>query len=59
MFDMMYEAHQVSPLFMFFYIMIWLNMAIYIINKIALAQVEDGYLHQMHKHENDWLTKSI
>ena len=44
MFDAMFEAHQVSPAFMLFYILIWLNLAIYIINKLALAMVEDGYL---------------
>ena len=59
MFDVMYEAHQVSPVFMIFYILVWLNLAIYIINKIALAMVEDGYLTQRHTKEQDWLTKNI
>lgn len=48
-----------SPAFMFFYIMVWLNLAIYIINKLALAMVEDGYLNQRNRQEKDWLTKNI
>ena len=46
-------------MFTLFFVFIWINFSIQVINQIALAQVEDGYLEQTNEYYQDWLTKPI
>ena len=44
---------------MFIWGWVWTWFGVFIINKIALAQVEEGYLINKFENRFDWLTKRI
>ena len=59
MFDVYYGLSQIKEykLTVFLWAWIWLWFGTFIINKIALAMVEDGYLAKKNNLKYDWLTR--